>query len=391
MIRKKYPFAGFLLLAGCMILGISVFALWKVADTAHNLLTLGSYDVELKEEYTVPDDVYPGMSINKKVEVKNQGSVDAVIRIRFEKAFGTRTTDGSFHKDENLDSEVIHISCNEKYWKEKDGYWYYSEVLKAGEQTKEPLFESFYVSEKADNSYKGKDAEIIVYMESIQAEPDALTLWNTTREELKLYYELKEAKQDTEVIFQGEKKGFSFSTAESDLFANFKNLVPGCSRTQNIQIKNQSEKSVEISLYAEVTEQDKISQEEQELLDKILNKEAQIVVRNGKEILYKGPVSGNPSRKKNSMGERNKISLGKFSAGSEKNLIVELSLSPMLEHSNEKLTGRIDWIFCAEGEETSIVSSVPKTGDNTKIMMYICIGIAAFLIFCLLVVRRNKV
>ena len=45
MIRKKYPFAGFLLLAGCMILGISVFALWKVADTAHNLLTLGSYDV----------------------------------------------------------------------------------------------------------------------------------------------------------------------------------------------------------------------------------------------------------------------------------------------------------------------------------------------------------
>lgn len=379
-----------LLLMGCMTFGIGVLALWKTADTAHNVLTLGSYNVELKEQYEVPKAVYPGMSVDKKVHVKNHGSVDSMVRIHFQKQFGTRTQDGIFQKDDSLDPELIEITCNDQCWKEKDGYWYYTEVLKAGEQTKEPLFESFRVSENADNRYKGKEAEIIVYMDSVQAESDALTLWNTTKEELNIDYDWKTADQDTSVIFHGERKGFSFSDIESDLFANFKHLVPGCSRTQKIQVKNQSDKETDIYLYAEVTEQDKLNQEEQKLLEQILHEDAQIMIRDGQKKIYEGPVSGNPTKNHPSMGEQNRILLGNFSADSEKELIVELSLSPKLDHSCKSLTGRINWVFCAEGEDTSTASYVPKTGDQTRWLMYISLAVLSAMIIGLLLYRRNK-
>lgn len=386
---KKYLITGLVLLAGCFLFGISALALWKAADTAHNVLTLGSYQVKIEEQYTQPGAVYPGMSVDKRVHIKNDGSVDALVRVRLKKVFGTRTENGVMEEDSLLDPELLLLSCNQNYWKEVDGYWYYTEVLKAGERTKEPLLESFRVSEKAGNAYKGKDAEIIVCMDSIQAEADALTLWNTSKEELKIPYELHAANQNTGVVFHGESEGFTFQGTEKDLFANFKYLVPGSSRTQRIKISNESETTVQMFLYAEVTEQDKLQPEEQKLLEQLLQEEAQIVIRSEKKTLYEGPVNGNVSGNSDSMGSRHRIPLGEFHAGQSKELIVELALNPELDTTYESLTGRVNWVFCAEGEEP-VTAYVPKTGDRTPWMQTISMGVLSLGLFVLLLLRARS-
>lgn len=357
--RRRIVFvrAGLAALTGTLFLTIGVFAYWTVTGTSINILTSAAYRADIEEEYEIPPHVSPGTAIDKTVNIVNSGNVDMLVRVKVEKKFGTRQTDGNLQEEPELNPELIEIAYNQNYWKYKDGYWYYTEILKAGKRTREPLFEKYQVSALADDPYKGKDAEIIVIMESVQAEGDGVSLWGIKKEDLGISYRSEMSDTVTGVVYAGEEKGFLFSNSDTDLFSNFKNLLPGCARTQKIRLENTSSEKAELFLQAEAADQGEMSEAEKELVMKLLSEYVEITVEQKGNLLYQGAVGGKMD-----------VTLGTLEAGEKQDLIVKLTVDPKMEHEMQLLCGKVQWNFLAKGDDAPIVSgTVPKTADQTPV------------------------
>lgn len=358
-------------------------AYWSLAGSSGNLVTMGSYKNQIVEEYREPGRVQPGQAVEKKVSVSNTGSVDTLIRVKIQKMFGTEEQDGTFIEDKMLDPEMIQISCDTEYWKKKGDYYYYNQVLKAGEVTRKPLFEQYILSEKAGNEYKNKAARIIVTMESVQAEGNALKIWDTSYKELGITAPEMPQAEESVVEYRGQNGGFAISEATTDLFVSFKNLVPGCSRAQRILIKNNSAEKAELFLRAEEAKQIFTSADQKRRIQELLEKNAQIRISRGNQVIYQGPLSGNLEAQTETL--KKDISLGTFEAKEEKMLTVLLALSPDMDGEYEKLTGKVRWVFSAKGEgetgKTTASPNVPVTGDSTRLGMWTALFLTSFLFF----------
>jgi len=364
----------------------SIFAYWQQSADTLNILTMASYKAEIVEKYRQPSCVDPSEAVEKRVDIKNSGTVDILVRASVKKIFGTRNG-GVFEEDKNLDGEMIEIRFTSKYWHQgEDGWFYYKNVLKAGEKTKEPLMESFRLSEKADNAYQGKEAHIVVTMESVQADENAGQIWGTEIKRFGITWPKAPKQKETAVEFGGKDRGFIISGEDTDLFAMFKNLTPGCGRTQRIKLKNSSEEKAELFLHAETADQGQSG----EMTKQLLQKYAEIELLQGEELLYSGPVG---SVEPGGYGDK-EISLGSFDSGAEKMLTVKLTLSPEMDNRFQSLTGKVKWVFTARGEDgTSTVAAVPVTGDSVQAgrwIMLVCISSAVFAGAIILKKRRQR-
>lgn len=394
---KKHTFTCIfiLVLTGMVLVCGIVLAAWNVSEYAENLISMSSYKNFIQENYVRPEHVDPGQKVIKEVSIKNEGDVDSFVRVKVETMFGSQDGSGNFQEEKELNPELIEIHYNTDFWTlEDDGYWYYKEVLPAGEATQKPLMDHYYLSEKADNRYKNKEARIVINLESIQAEGGEMEqVWGKTEKELGIVYQPCTCETVTSVVF-GEDHRLKIGGETTDLFANFKNLTPGCTRSQTIRITNSSEIPIQMYLRAETTDQGNLSQENLELVRKLLSKYAMVEIRQGDKILYQGTVDGNLTDSGWTM--KDNISLGDFASGEGKSLIVKLSLSEEMDNQYQKLLGKVNWVFSAQGEENSTdlpgeelqtesqrgegrtdagekiytsVAASPKTGDATRILL----------------------
>lgn len=355
-------------------------ASWKSQGDTVNKITMASVRGQIVEEYEQDQVVYPNGTVDKIVQVKNTGTADALPRVKIEKVWGdSRDENGKLIVDPDLSTDNIEIVYNTEQWtyNSEDGYFYYTDVLKPGDTTVS-LFESFTVNgENTGGEYKNKLADIIVSMEMVQAAGGGLSYWGTSFEELGITYEQTEQTElVTTVDFNNPNDGFSFDVNEGDLFADFKNLVPGESRSQVVEITNNWNESAEIFLWADFIDQTQATDETRDLIDKLLREYATIVITddNG-TVIYEGAVWGSPdidSEGTDSM--KYPYSLGTFSSGETKNLNISLYLDPQMDNEYRELLGLIKWVFSAEGDEGSSSSvtsstsssSVPDKSDSSK-------------------------
>lgn len=376
-----------ILMVSFMLFTWIIPAYWEQTADSVNILTMSSYKAEIVEKYRIPSHVDPSERVEKMVNVKNSGTVDILVRVAVEKMFGT--TDGEvFEKDKSLDGEMIEIMFHSKYWQEgKDGWFYYKEILKAGEMTKEPLMDSYRLSEKAGNEYKGKEGHIVVTMESVQADERAANLWGTEIKQMGIVWPDVPSGEETNVVYQGKENGFKILGDGTDLFAMFKNLTPGCSRIQKIKVSNKSNENVEIFLHAEETKQPEISGRQKELAEQLLHDYALIELWEENGILYSGPVG----KKLQGSDANGKISLGIFGPEQEKTLTVKLALSPEMDNRFQKLMAKVKWIFTARGEDGTVIKGrVPVTGDDTKTGIWLLLLWVGASVFAAVVWPKRK-
>jgi len=169
--------------------------------------------------------------------------VDSFVRVKIRRTFGNSSDAGGFAEEPGLDPEMIEIHYNTDLWKyEDDGYWYYKDVLRAGKSTEKPLMDSYYLSEKADNRYKNKEARIIVNLESIQAEGGEMkNIWGKEEKDLGIRYQPCTCETVTSVVFDQNHR-LTIGGESTDLFANFEKFTAyGCSRSQTIRLSNTSD------------------------------------------------------------------------------------------------------------------------------------------------------
>ncbi len=135
---------------------------------AHNVITTGGVEIAISEwadeERTVPFEdltgAMPGATVTKIAEVKNTGASDAWVRVKVEKNI-TLSGEGT------PDTDLVELDLNTADWTEKDGYYYYTKVLKPGETTT-PVFTAVTFNAGMGNEYQNATATVDVSAQAVQ-------------------------------------------------------------------------------------------------------------------------------------------------------------------------------------------------------------------------------
>ena len=119
-------------------------------DSVTNRLSCGYNTAEIVENYVPLSSFAKGEEVTKEVKVRNEGSVPCYVRVFAE-----------ISRPEAR--EAIDVDFSTSDWsKMSDGYYYYSRVLNAGEESSS-LFTTLTAKENVS------DFEMICYSESVQA------------------------------------------------------------------------------------------------------------------------------------------------------------------------------------------------------------------------------
>lgn len=178
------------------------------------------------------------------------------------------------------------------------------------------------------------------------------------------------------VTYDGTAQDFVFApgseNSPTDLFEDLKEVMPGDVLTQQITVKNDAGKNVDVKLYVR-------SLGAQEGTEDILA-QMNLKVLNGSEELFDAPASETAQM-------TDWVPLGTFKSGSEITLDLELEVPITLGNDAAGQIAYLDWEFKAEEIPTS---EEPKTGDNNDLTLWLIIAAAAAVLIVLLIVIFRK-
>lgn len=167
---KKRMLTAALALCCLAVLATGTLAYFTAEETAQNVITMGALKmdlVELNEEgepWEDVEDIVPGMEVTKKAYVENNGSVDFYTRVKIEKRFVPAQGD----ELPKLDTDLVELDLGEDWKLGEDGFYYYKESVKPGEET-EPLFTTVTFSTEMGNEYQNVKVIIDLDAQAVQS------------------------------------------------------------------------------------------------------------------------------------------------------------------------------------------------------------------------------
>ena len=180
-----------------------------------------------------------------------------------------------------------------------------------------------------------------------------------------------------EVVYDGNARDFIFAPGSeyspTDLFPNFKDVMPGDSLTQKITVRNTADKKVDVKIYMR-------SLGAQEGTEDFLSKLSMKVVQASDKTLFDAPADQTD-------GLTEWVLLGTLRSGGETDLTVQLDVPVTIGNEFRNAIGYIDWEFKVE----EFPVEEPNTGDEgIPSWVWIAAGAAVVAIVILLVVFKRK-
>lgn len=215
---------------------------------------------------------------------------------------------------------------------------------------------------------------------------------------------------DSTITFHGQSEGFSFQPGseytQTDLFDNFKNVMPGDKVTETITVTNKATDCDYINLYIKALAKDEkgnpltyseafeaadgkdqagITGQRDETVATMADFLAQLSMKvyNSKELIYEASPDELDGLAEN-------VLLGTFRHGESTTLTVELEVPIELGNKYANRVGEADWIFTVEAlddpepeepESTPIpMEPAPSMGDDSNLGLYIVLGLICIVV-----------
>ena len=183
---------------------------------------------------------------------------------------------------------------------------------------------------------------------------------------------------DSSVNYQGQAEKFVFAPGSeyspTDLFENFKGVMPGDQLTQKIDVKNAADNNVKVKIYMRALGAEENSVD-------FLSQMNLTVKQDGDSVLFDAPADQKATLE-------DWVCLGTFYSGAEVTLDVTLNVPIEMDNDFQNAVGYLDWQF--KVEEFPIESSDPQTGDDFNVWLYAGVGLAALCTLVVLLTKRNK-
>lgn len=210
------------------------------------------------------------------------------------------------------------------------------------------------------------------------------------------------------VIFDGSQGRISFDVksgyTSSDLFDNFKNVMPGDRLSETITIKNNAWAYDYIKVYIRAIPHDEsnnpltysesfenqdgkdqtdISGQRDESVTTMADFLSQLTMRvyDGNTLIYEASPDELDGMKEN-------VYLGKVNRNRSMNLHVELDVPIELGNEYANRVGEVDWVFTVEGH--NIPTDTPKTGDVAIIGAFALMMTSGAILLILFIFKRKK-
>ena len=208
------------------------------------------------------------------------------------------------------------------------------------------------------------------------------------------------------VTFEANEQKFDFAPGSvyspSDLFTDFKNLMPGDSVTQSVRVKNNGKDGYTTNIYIRAlgATPDKVIKEATDTAGEVKFEDGKELNGTGKTVNQKvlsqlelDVVAKKDSKKlfdataDKTDGLSDWVMLGSLRKGGEVDIEVTVTVPLTMGNEFQNVAGGIDWQFKVEEIPDP---SVPDTGDSTGIMLYSAMfGAAALALFVLIVLKKR--
>ena len=188
---------------------------------------------------------------------------------------------------------------------------------------------------------------------------------------------------DANVTYSGDACEFVFAPGSeyslTDLFPNFKDVMPGDNISQKITVRNLASNKVKVKIYMRSLG----AHEDRESPDFLSQMHLRVQKSDDNTMPYMFDAAANETAQLTEW-----VCLGTLYSGGEVNLDVILDVPVEMDNNYAKKVGYLDWEFMIE--EFPIEDGDPQTGDNTDTVFWAIMAVAALLIIIWFARRRKE-